>query len=93
MVGVGCGQGAYYPGMGRGLYTTEPRFRDVLHACADLLVPHLDVPLLDLLWGDARHLLEQTRYAQPAIVSVEVALTGYLEATGVRPDAVAGHRL
>ncbi|MFJ7043352.1 amino acid adenylation domain-containing protein [Streptomyces sp. NPDC101112] len=87
------GQGSQYPGMGNGLYTTEPRFRDALHACADLLVPHLDVPLLDLLWGDARHLLEQTRYAQPAIVSVEVALTRYLEATGVRPDAVAGHSL
>ncbi|WP_159765670.1 polyketide synthase [Streptomyces sp. HM190] len=87
------GQGSQYPGMGRGLYTTEPRFRDALHTCADLLVPHLDVPLLDLLWGDARHLLETTRYAQPAIVSVEVALTRYLEATGVRPDAVAGHSL
>ncbi|PIM67234.1 hypothetical protein CTU88_40365 [Streptomyces sp. JV178] len=87
------GQGSQYPGMGHGLYTTEPHFRDALHACADLLVPHVDVPLLDLLWGDARHLLEQTRYAQPAIVSVEVALTRYLEATGVRPDAVAGHSL
>ncbi|MFF7265078.1 amino acid adenylation domain-containing protein [Streptomyces sp. NPDC008159] len=87
------GQGSQYPGMGRGLYTTEPHFRDALHACADLLVPHVDVPLLDLLWGDARHLLEQTRYAQPAIVGVEVALTRYLEATGVRPDAVAGHSL
>ncbi|MGJ5950166.1 amino acid adenylation domain-containing protein [Streptomyces neyagawaensis] len=87
------GQGSQYPGMGRGLYTTEPRFRDALHTCADLLVPHVDVPLLDLLWGDAQDLLEHTRYAQPAIVSVEVALTRYLEATGVRPDAVAGHSL
>ncbi|WP_338894782.1 amino acid adenylation domain-containing protein [Streptomyces sp. TG1A-60] len=87
------GQGSQYPGMGRDLYTTEPHFHDALHECADLLVPHIDVPLLDLLWGDAQQLLDQTRYAQPAIVSVEVALARYLEAAGVRPDAVAGHSL
>ncbi|WP_371578051.1 amino acid adenylation domain-containing protein [Streptomyces sp. NBC_01314] len=87
------GQGSQYPGMGRDLYTTEPHFRDALHECADLLAPCTDVPLLDLLWGDARHLLDRTRYAQPAIVSVEVALVRYLEAAGVRPDAVAGHSL
>ncbi|MER6091337.1 amino acid adenylation domain-containing protein [Streptomyces bluensis] len=87
------GQGSQYPGMGRDLYTTERHFRDALHECADLLAPHTDVPLLDLLWGDAQHLLDQTRYAQPAIVSIEVALARYLEAAGVRPDAVAGHSL
>ncbi|MGW7367806.1 amino acid adenylation domain-containing protein, partial [Streptomyces sp. NPDC054841] len=87
------GQGSQYPGMGRDLYTTEPYFRDALHECADLLVPHTDVPLLDLLWGDAQHLLDQTRYAQPAIVSVEVALARYLRAAEVCPDAVAGHSL
>ncbi|WP_032918481.1 type I polyketide synthase [Streptomyces rimosus] len=87
------GQGSQYPGMGQDLYAAEPCFRDALHECADLLAPHLDVPLLDLLWGDARDLLDRTRYAQPAIVSVEVALTRFLEAAGVRPDAVAGHSL
>ncbi|MER6154255.1 amino acid adenylation domain-containing protein [Streptomyces sp. NPDC001868] len=87
------GQGSQYAAMGRDLYSTEPHFRDALHECADLLAPCTDVPLLDLLWGDARHLLDRTRYAQPAIVSVEVALVRYLEAAGVRPDAVAGHSL
>ncbi|MER7506680.1 acyltransferase domain-containing protein, partial [Nonomuraea pusilla] len=87
------GQGSQYRDMGQGLLATEPRFRDALHECAELLLPHLDVPLLDLLHGDARHLLDQTRYAQPAIVSVEVALVRFLEGAGVRPDAVAGHSL
>ncbi|MFH8597819.1 amino acid adenylation domain-containing protein [Streptomyces rimosus] len=87
------GQGSQYPGMGQDLYATEPHFRAALHECADLLAPHTDVPLLDLLWGDAGDLLEWTRYAQPAIVSVEVALVRYLGAAGVRPDAVAGHSL
>ncbi|MGW9289454.1 acyltransferase domain-containing protein, partial [Streptomyces albidoflavus] len=87
------GQGSQYAGMARRLLTTEPHFRDALHECADLLAPHLDVPLLDLLHGDARHLLDETRYAQPAVVSVEVALTRLLAEAGVRPDTVAGHSL
>ncbi len=87
------GQGSQYAGMGRGLLATEPHFRDALHECADLLAPHTDVPLLDLLHGDARHLLDQTRYAQIGIVSVQVALVRYLAAAGIRPDTVAGHSL
>ncbi|MER6091339.1 beta-ketoacyl synthase N-terminal-like domain-containing protein [Streptomyces bluensis] len=87
------GQGSQYAGMGQGLTATEPHFRDALHECADLLVPWTDVPLLDLLYGDARHLLDRTRYAQIGIVSVQVALVVSLRAAGVRPDAVAGHSL
>ncbi|MCX5205624.1 amino acid adenylation domain-containing protein [Streptomyces sp. NBC_00237] len=87
------GQGSQYPGMGHGLYTSEPHFRDALDECAELLAPHVDTPLLDLLHGDSQHLLGQTLHAQVAIVSVEVALTRHLEAVGIRPDAVAGHSL
>ncbi|WP_371578055.1 beta-ketoacyl synthase N-terminal-like domain-containing protein [Streptomyces sp. NBC_01314] len=87
------GQGSQYAGMGQGLRATEPHFRDALQECADLLTPWTDVPLPDLLYGDARHLLDQTRYAQIGIVSVQVALVASLRAAGVRPDAVAGHSL
>ncbi|MFF2073551.1 amino acid adenylation domain-containing protein [Kitasatospora sp. NPDC058162] len=87
------GQGSQYPGMASGLLATEPAFREALHECAELLRPHLDVPLLELLHGDARRLLDETRYAQPAIVSVEVALVRLLAGIGVHPDAVAGHSL
>ncbi|MGW8955988.1 acyltransferase domain-containing protein, partial [Streptomyces sp. NPDC055709] len=37
--------------------------------------------------------LDRTRYAQPAIVSVQVGLVRWLESVGVRPDAVVGHSL
>src|SRR5262249_2523184 len=44
------GQGAQYTGMGRALYETLPRFREVLDQCAAVLQEHLDRPLLSVLF-------------------------------------------
>ncbi|HVH12745.1 MAG TPA: type I polyketide synthase, partial [Longimicrobium sp.] len=35
------GLGSHYPGMGRGLYETEPVFRETVDQCAEILRPHL----------------------------------------------------
>ncbi|MFD8965715.1 beta-ketoacyl synthase N-terminal-like domain-containing protein [Streptomyces sp. NPDC059568] len=85
------GQGSQYGDMGRGLFATEPLFRAALEECAELLAPHTDTPLLELLFGEAQAALDQTRYAQIGIVSVQVALVRMLEAWGIRPDMVVGH--
>ncbi len=87
------GQGSQYQQMGRGLYQCLPVFRQTLDRCATLLAPHLDRPLLDLLYPDpaGEDLLERTDYAQPALFALEYALAAQWRAWGLEPAAVMGH--
>ncbi len=85
------GQGAQYAGMARGLYETAPVFRAALDRCAALLAPHLDRPLLDVLFADDARTLDQTAYTQPALFAVEWALAEQWRAWGVVPSIVIGH--
>ncbi len=84
------GQGPQYTGMGRRLYDTQPTYRDLIDRCAELLRPQLDQPLLSILFGD-NALLDETRYTQPALFAVEVALAELWQAWGLRPTVVLGH--
>ncbi|MET7641791.1 beta-ketoacyl synthase N-terminal-like domain-containing protein [Streptomyces sp. NPDC005438] len=47
------GQGAQRPGMTRGLYETQPTFREAVDECAEILRPLLDRPLLSVLFPDS----------------------------------------
>jgi acyl transferase domain-containing protein/NADPH:quinone reductase-like Zn-dependent oxidoreductase/SAM-dependent methyltransferase/acyl carrier protein len=87
------GQGSQYVGMGRQLYDSQPVFRAELDRCAALLVPHLDRPLLDLLFAPADRAadLNQTCYTQPALFSVEWSLAQLWRSWGVEPAAMLGH--
>jgi acyl transferase domain-containing protein len=44
------GLGSHYPGMGRGLYATEPVFRETVDRCAEILRPILGVDLREVLY-------------------------------------------
>jgi acyl transferase domain-containing protein/acyl carrier protein len=87
------GGGAQYAGMGKGIYEREPVFRAAMDRCAEILTQHLEEPLLSVLWGESRALLDRMDYMQPALFALEFSLTELWRSWGVVPDAAVGHSL
>jgi len=93
------GQGSQYAGMTRGLYESEPAFRESIDRCAEILEPHLGLDLRTLLYPDeagaaeAGEQLQQTAYTQPALFAVEVSLAHLWRSWGIEPTAMIGHSI
>ncbi|HVR06849.1 MAG TPA: beta-ketoacyl synthase N-terminal-like domain-containing protein [Thermoanaerobaculia bacterium] len=96
------GQGAQHFGMAGGLYRDEPRFREELDRCAELLAPHLGCDLRSFLFpppdpADAAAAASgrpaASALAQPALFAVDYALAQLWISWGVRPAALVGHSL
>ena len=88
------GQGSQYAGMGKGLYETQPVFRESLDQCAAILGPLLDRPILDVLFApEGDPTIHQTTFTQPAIFSFEYALAQMWLSWGIQPDALIGHSI
>jgi natural product biosynthesis luciferase-like monooxygenase protein/amino acid adenylation domain-containing protein len=92
------GQGALHAGAGRTLYESHPGFRQTMDTCAEIVAPLLERPLLSVLYprddaDAAGGLLDNARYAQPALFSLQYALASLWGSWGIAPEAVLGHSL
>jgi malonyl CoA-acyl carrier protein transacylase len=86
---VFTGQGSQYVGMGKELYQTFPGIRKWM----DKVAAVADFDLLDLLFNSTEQDLQKTRWQQPALYAIEVAMVQNLISMGVTPKAMAGHSL
>ncbi|QWR78733.1 type I polyketide synthase [Candidatus Magnetomonas plexicatena] len=88
------GQGGLTAGMGQNLYENSPVFRDTLTECNKILLKHIDVPLLELMYGGiSADVLNETRYAQPVLFCLEYSLYKLWQSWGIEPGALLGHSI
>ncbi len=87
------GQGAQKVGMGQSLYETSPAARSVFEEADE----SLGVNLTQVMFEGPSETLQDTAFAQPAIMTVSIAIwrawQEFLGASAPRPAAVAGHSL
>jgi acyl transferase domain-containing protein/acyl-CoA synthetase (AMP-forming)/AMP-acid ligase II len=93
LIAVYAGQGAQWPGMGRAL-ARHPAADEVIERCEAVVHRLSGWSLRDQLFAAReRSRMDDTVVAQPAIFTVQAALTQVWRAWGVRPDAVIGHSI
>jgi len=83
------GQGSQYVGMGKELYEGNENARKYF----DEIFDSLDLDLKEVMFNGPEETLKQTKYTQPAIVTMSIVLTKLLEEKGIKPSFVAGHSL
>ncbi len=93
------GQGAQYSNMARGLYESEPVFREQVDSCALFLKDILEADIRQLMYPQpgeeqqAAEQLQQTQYTQPALFVTEYAMSRLWQSWGIQPAAMIGHSI
>ncbi len=94
-----AGGGAQYPNMGRGLYDSEPVYRQAVDDCLAQAATFIDFDLRALLYppadgeADAARQLERPSRALPALFITQYAQARLWQAWGIEPAALIGHSM
>ena len=92
LVHVFSGMGTQWLGMGRDLYETEPVFKEAMDKCDQALFQYSGWSLVEKLYNTPEiDLNGHTEVSQPAIFSVQVALSELLASWYIVPDMIVGH--
>ncbi len=83
------GQGSQFVGMGKTLRSEFPETAEIF----DLADEVMEFSLSALAFEGPEETLRETRYTQPAIMMISLALLRLIEAKGWTPSIVAGHSL
>ena len=81
------GQGAQFTGMGKPIYESSPKAKEIIDNADDIL----GFKISDIMFNGSEEDLKKTSITQPAVFIHSVAAFYTLE--NVRPDMVAGHSL
>ena len=96
------GQGSQYVNMLRPLHGMEPIVAETFAEANRVMTPLLGKPLTEFVFVDendpeavakADNDLRQTAITQPAVLTIDLALTRLLAAYGIKPDMTMGHSL
>jgi acyl transferase domain-containing protein len=95
------GLGAEYVEMGWGLYRREPRFREEMDRCFDILGSMVEYDIKTILYPGERNnetstsspTLHQQEVVQPAVFIFEYSLARLLMQWGIKPQALIGYSL
>jgi acyl transferase domain-containing protein/acyl carrier protein len=82
-----------YLGLGKQLYETQPTFRHTLNRCQEIVSSYLPKPLLSVFYpGEENDFANPDNiYIQPALFSIEYALSQLLISWGIKPTSVMGY--
>lgn len=89
LIFVCCGNGLFYPGMGKVLLKNEPVFREKCQEIAKLFLQYDSRNFLELLDNEYNDFLNP-EIAQPLLFMLQVALVSILKFWGVVPNAILG---
>ena len=81
-----AGQGSQYVGMGKELVDTYQTALSVYNEANELL----GFDIKKIILEGPEELLQQTKYTQPAILTMSIAICDVLKEAGIMPDVVAG---